>query len=210
MQSKEDMQKYIDEMMRLYSQNPNANAAAPAQRQMPPPQMPPPMPTPPGPRPNEQNNLPTPGIPILPLEPIEVLDPAAPAFPIGEGYTETGYLQVDITSGERAFPIEDAVVVITRKTPLGQTVMSITATDGNGRTPIIPLPAPDIANQNDMNTPFASYTAEIFLKGYHTVINENVPIFADITSILPVNMVPLPTNASNRREITFYSNEPQF
>ncbi|MBQ7131623.1 MAG: hypothetical protein IJO29_03540 [Oscillospiraceae bacterium] len=206
MQSKEDMQKYIDEMMRLYSQNNKADITLPPQSNTPQNQQITPLPAPePVPEP-ATNTKPE----LLPITPVELIEAIPENLPANESYTETGFLQVNVTAGEKAFPLENAVVVITQKSPLGQTAISINATDKSGRTPIITLPAPDIGENNDANTPFASYTAEIFLKGYHTVINENVPIFSGITSILPVNMVPLPTNATNRREITFYSNEPQF
>ncbi len=245
MDSNENMQKYIDEIMRLYQKsnlNPQQNTPAPPQPipapenaptpnqkpiQSEPIPVPRPMPMPsPTPPPN-QPQMPAPQISSLSgpmLTPVELIDriPAEdiqfiadsiaqiPTNDMSISYSTYGFLQVVVSSGDRAFPISDAVVVIMQKTPSGEVAVNISATDANGKTPIIRLPAPDALEENGANTPFATYKTEVFSKGNYTVINDNVPIFSNTTSILPVNMIPLPTNASNRREITFYSDEPNF
>lgn len=253
MDSNENMQKYIDEIMRFYQKsNPNPqqnipappqpiptpeNAPAPNQRPMQPEPIPRPTPTPepmpvprpmpsPTPPPN-QPQIPTPQMPAPPrpmLTPVELIDriPAEdlqfiadsiaqiPTNDMSIPYSTYGFLQVVVSSGDKAFPISDAVVVIMQKTPSGEVAVNISATDANGKTPIIRLPAPDASDENGANTPFATYKTEVFSRGNYTVINDNVPIFSNTTSILPVNMIPLPTSASNRREMTFYSDEPIF
>lgn len=202
MNSNEDIQKYINEMMQLYKKSENAQKTL-AQDSAQTPQV----------NENIQENTEAESKSILPIEyevPISDEEESEPAPLFENSYSDRGFLQVNVTTGEKTIPLENAVVVITTKTPIGQTAVSITPTDANGKTPIITLPAPDSAATDDSNTPFATYSAEIFLKGYHTVINENVPIFSGITSILPVNMVPLPTNAKISRDIIFYSDEPKF
>lgn len=246
MDSNENMQKYIDEIMRLYqksNQNPQqtipappqpvpAPENAPAPNPMPIRPEPIPRPTPelmpaprPMPRPTPPPNQPQMPAPPRPmLTPVELIDriPAEdlqfiadsiaqiPTNDMSIPYSTYGFLQVVVSSGDKAFPISDAVVVIMQKTPSGEAAVNISATDANGKTPIIRLPAPDASEENGANTPFATYKTEVFSKGNYTVINDNVPIFSNTTSILPVNMIPLPTSASNRREMTFYSDEPNF
>lgn len=202
MNSNEDIQKYINEMMQLYKKSENAQSNA-VQDSAQTPKI----------SENIQENTEAESKSILPIEyevPISDEEESEPVPLFENSYSDTGFLQVNVTTGEKTIPLENAVVVITTKTPIGQTAVSITPTDANGKTPIITLPAPDSNATGDANTPFATYSAEIFLKGYHTVINENVPIFSGTTSILPVNMVPLPTNAKISRDIIFYSDEPKF
>ena len=40
--------------------------------------------------------------------------------------------------------------------------------------------------------PFSEISAEITADGYYTSVNINIPIYPGITSIQPVNLIPLP------------------
>ncbi len=213
MPNQENMQKYIDEMMRLYSQNAALNQSNTEQSNT----------EQNGTAQNntEQNNteqngtaqdeIAAPPLPeVLNITPVELLNTAPEDISAKNEYSEYGFLQVGVAMGEKAYPLENAVVVITQKTSFGQSAVNVSLTDKSGKTPVITLPAPESSEKDGANIPFSTYTAEIFLEGFYTVKNENVPIFSGITSLLTVNMVPLPSNAASRREITFYSDEPQF
>lgn len=203
MSNQDNMQKYIDEMMRLYSQNSAENASAKAQIDT--------KATDTEKNDTEQNENSADAAQLLDLAPVELAQNPLPNDKAGQSAnSDFGFLQVSVTAGEKAFPLENAVVVITQKALLGQSAVNVSLTDKSGKTPVITLPAPDNSDKSNANTAFSTYTAEVFLEGFYAVRNENVPIFSKITSLLPVNMVPLPSDATSRREITFYSNEPQF
>ena len=68
-------------------------------------------------------------------------------------------------------------------------------TDESGNTPLIALEAPPKAlslSPNPESRPYALYDAEINKEGYYTVVSRDIQVYPDTTSILPVNMMPLP------------------
>ena len=113
-----------------------------------------------------------------------------------------GYLIVRTSTAGGAIPLEGARVSVRNYDkdlglPRGDVIASvISGRDGN--TPIIPLSAPPrSASQVPSNggvTPFASYFVEVRLEGYFHQSYAGLVIFDGITSIQPVDMIPLPEN----------------
>ncbi len=122
----------------------------------------------------------------------------------------TGFLRVEVSAGGNAFPIEDALVVITEYVDGAEKVIRILVTNQDGRTDIIELPAPEEAVLTSNGSPYSNYNAIIFHEGYYEVHNRNIPIFAGITSLQPVSLVPMPIYKEGREIMTFYDQEPQF
>lgn len=107
-----------------------------------------------------------------------------------------GYLIVVASTGRGAFPIEGALVTITSSDGAQSNIIGTFHTGADGRTPKIRLAAPDNSNTRRPTEPgalrsFAQYNIDTDAKGYYSVRNINAPIFADVTSIQPVELVPL-------------------
>lgn len=103
-----------------------------------------------------------------------------------------GKLLFQVTSGQGAFPIAEAKVVITKNLTDGYALSITTATDESGRTQEFSLPAPDksLSQSPGGKDVFAIYNAVITAPGYTTVAVQEIPIFDGITTIQPINLSP--------------------
>jgi len=126
-----------------------------------------------------------------------------------EEYKGSGYLIVEVKSGSGAYPVENALVIVTRNINGEDKILSIMRTNQNGKTEIMELPAP--ANNgtkiSDKN-PYAFYNVIVYMESYYEVQNRNVSVFSGITSLLPVNLIPLPAYTHENQVMTFYEQEP--
>lgn len=126
-----------------------------------------------------------------------------------EEYKGSGYLIVEVKSGSGAYPVENALVIVTRNINGEDKILSIMRTNQNGKTEIMELPAP--ANNgtkiSDKN-PYAFYNVIVYMESYYEVQNRNVSVFSGITSLLPVNLIPLPAYTHENKVMTFYEQEP--
>lgn len=108
--------------------------------------------------------------------------------------TSSGFLQAEVSTANRAFPIQDASVIVTRKNGDKSELIALLTTDENGRTEIIELPAPNIAcseSPEQTQKPFSDYQLAVYARGFYTIPLLNVPIFPTVKSIQPVSMIPL-------------------
>lgn len=135
------------------------------------------------------------------------------SYPIDSGlpetYSEYGKLRIETTSGNRSVPVEDVLVIVTRgKTEPGE-VLAVLMTDRSGSTKEIEISAPSRQRSEAPTeravSSFVNITA--FKEGYYEVENRNIPVFTGVTSIQPVNMIPLPINSGNRK-VTYTDSEP--
>ena len=117
----------------------------------------------------------------------------------------TGYLIIHVTTAGGAIPLEGAKIDVQKyekesesaPATRGDTIASpVSGIDGN--TVRIPLTAPPkILSESPGNgTPYALYTVNVTLDGYHSQSFAGIPIFDGITSIQPVILVPLPENGT--------------
>ncbi len=105
-----------------------------------------------------------------------------------------GYLTVNVTTASDAIPISGATVTVSQLTDGKDTAFAILETDRDGRTDKIQLPAPPQANSLTPypNGPqYSLYNLHVEKEGYYEANNLNVPIFAGITSIQPVKLIPV-------------------
>ncbi len=104
-----------------------------------------------------------------------------------------GYLIVNVSTARGAIPLANASVSISDTEAEGNPIVTVVMTDSSGKTPKISLSAPDrnISMQPGSKKPYASYLIEVVKEGYYPVTNNGVPIFSGITSIQPVEMLPL-------------------
>ncbi len=107
-----------------------------------------------------------------------------------------GYLIVNVTTARGAIPLENASVTIFDSETEGNPIVTAAKTDRSGKTPRLALYAPDrgISMKPGNAKPYASYLIEVTLRGYYTATGSGVPIFSGITSIQPIELLPLAEN----------------
>ena len=112
------------------------------------------------------------------------------------GYTGIGYIVVRASAASGALPIEGATVTIRGNQPNFSAVIVKTETGRDGATPKISLATPPKSNSISpgIENPFATYNVDVHTDGFFTASIQQVPIFDGITSIQPVNLIPLPAN----------------
>lgn len=109
----------------------------------------------------------------------------------------TGYLQVEVTTGDGAVPVPKAAVIVTQEINGQSYLVTMKLTDRSGTTDVIPLPAPEASLSeapNPTERPFSKYNVTIYKKGFYTVPEVTVPIFDTVKSIQPVALIPLAEN----------------
>ena len=110
-----------------------------------------------------------------------------------ENSPTVGYLIVNVSTARGAIPLEDAAVTVTYDEPDNTSVFAVMTTDMSGKSQKIELPAPsrELSEAPGNTKPYATYTVAVEKEGYYSVTNAGVPIFAGVTSIQPVEMIPL-------------------
>ncbi len=108
---------------------------------------------------------------------------------------EFGYLVVNVRTARGAFPVEGAIVTVS-DTDIGENntgVISSMVTDSSGSTIKIPLSAPSLSRSlvPGDEKPYSVYNISTTAEGFYSVENINVPIFSGITSIQPVELIPV-------------------
>lgn len=109
----------------------------------------------------------------------------------------TGYLQVEVTTGDGAVPVPKAAVIVMQEIGGQSYLVTMKLTDRSGATDIIPLPAPlaEFSEAPDPSErPFSEYNVTVYKKGFYTVPEVTVPIFDTVKSIQPVPLIPLAEN----------------
>ncbi len=109
----------------------------------------------------------------------------------------TGYLQVEVTTGDGTTPVSKAAVIVTQVINGQSYLVTMKLTDRSGATDIIPLPAPSESFSEapePTERPFSEYNVTVYKKGFYTVPEITVPIFDTIKSIQPVSLIPLAEN----------------
>ena len=104
-----------------------------------------------------------------------------------------GYLIVNVSTARGARPLSGASVTVMYDEPENSSVFTVITTDMSGKTPKIELlaPARSLSELPGNEKPYATYTLQVEKDGYYTVTNTNVPIFEGVTSVQPVEMLPL-------------------
>ena len=102
----------------------------------------------------------------------------------------TGTLLFQVTGGQGAFPVENAKIVISKVLDDQQAFSTTVLTNASGKSEVLTLPAPSksLSQSPGNGTVFSTYQATITAPGYVTIEIPAVPIFADVTTIQPVNM----------------------
>ena len=110
-----------------------------------------------------------------------------------EQNSQIGYLIVNVSTARGAIPLKDAAVTVYFDEAGNTSVSNVLKTDMSGKTEKLALPAPSRTESESPGTdkPYATYTVNVQKAGYYPVTNTGVPVFAGVTSIQPIEMVPL-------------------
>lgn len=128
-------------------------------------------------------------------------------------YDSIGWISVNVRTAENASPVENASVVITSMNN-GNLIFEATGvTDESGQIKKIALPAPSASlslDSENLIKPYSVYDISVYADGFFRERSVDVPVFAGITSVQQFNMVPLPLYMTENDEtITYYNQEPE-
>lgn len=131
-------------------------------------------------------------------------DPLEPRYSGGEGETtdisSTGYIKAEVTTGSGAVPIENAVVLITKKENGRTYLLKMLISDESGSTETVALPAPNAAfseTPDPTEKPFANYYISAYANGFYAENDMEVPVFSGVKSIQPVALIPKASDDSS-------------
>ena len=111
--------------------------------------------------------------------------------------TDFGTIQIRAFEASEALPIQNATVKITGSDEYNRDIQISQLTDSDGMTKAIPLPAPPAnlsMSPGAVLEPYSVFDVEIVKDGYYPKRIFNVPIFAGIKAMLPIEMLPLTYN----------------
>ena len=129
-----------------------------------------------------------------------------------------GYLVVHVTTARGSIPLEGAAVNIRSNEDIDTTpradILYATTTNRDGNTERIALAAPPRENSMSPSEvpPFSTYHLEVRREGYGMQSFVALPIFAGITAVQPVDLIPLPEDGSQNvlrpYDERFFENSP--
>lgn len=104
-----------------------------------------------------------------------------------------GYITAEVTTGGGAVPIENAVVLITKKQGGKNYLLKMLVTDESGSTSTVALPAPNASfseTPEPSEKPYADYYLSVYADGYYAQGDREVPVFSGVKSIQPIALIP--------------------
>lgn len=105
-----------------------------------------------------------------------------------------GYLIVRVSTASSAIPIEGASVIVQGQDEANQGVLYSFLTNADGLTPRITLPSVSVdlsTSPSPSETPYSTYTVDVFKEGYYQQHYINVPIFEGVTAVQNAEIIPL-------------------
>ncbi|MCM1524927.1 MAG: hypothetical protein NC120_10770 [Ruminococcus sp.] len=112
------------------------------------------------------------------------------------GDNSWGFLQFDVFTGEQGYPVQGALVTVKKKLPGGTGLARILFTNRSGLTSTIALPAPSSSlslDPNNTTRPFSEYIVTVSSAGYYSLTDINLPVFAGVKTVQPIDLIPLPS-----------------
>ena len=123
--------------------------------------------------------------------------------------TGRGRLTVTVRSANGALPVEGALVTITS----GGAIIGVSTSDESGNTETLTIPTPPKSaslTPGYAGLPYSTVLIEVYKDGYYSGQYIEVPIFPDVLTVQPVNLLPLPEFfAGDTNEGTQYFDESE-
>lgn len=127
----------------------------------------------------------------------DLSDPLEPRYSGGEGEMSdasgVGYIKAEVTTGSGAVPIENAVVLITKKENGKTYLLKMLISDESGSTETVALSAPNVSfseTPDPTEKPFADYYISAYADGFYAENDMEVPVFSGVKSIQPIALIP--------------------
>lgn len=127
----------------------------------------------------------------------DLSDPLEPRYSGDEDETPdvsgVGYIKAEVTTGGGAVPIENAVVLITKKENGKTYLLKMLISDESGSTETVALPAPNVSfseTPDPTEKPFADYYISAYADGFYAENDMEVPVFSGVKSIQPIALIP--------------------
>lgn len=127
----------------------------------------------------------------------DMSDPLEPRYSGGENASPDesgiGYIKAEVTTGSGAVPIENAVVLITKKDNGRTYLLKMLISDESGSTETAALPAPNVSfseTPDPSEKPFADYFISAYADGFYAENDMEVPVFSGVKSIQPIALIP--------------------
>jgi len=162
-----------------------------------------------------QASLVTPSAPsVIAEDPVEpATEPPAEEQkhdPVPDALTDTGQLQIRITTENQAYPIVGASVRISHETGDDRILDYAGITDENGTTPLINLPTKDrrLSLTPGNPAPFSTYTVEADADGYFKTVFNHLPIYGGVTAIQNISLIPLPERGDTNESLVYDTPAP--
>ena len=103
----------------------------------------------------------------------------------------TGYIQVRAFASEAQLPLKDTAIVVTAT---DGTAIAMRLTDRSGKITPIPIPVPERSESqfpDPAERPFSIVNLYARKAGYEQIEAENLQVFAGVTTLQELEMVPL-------------------
>lgn len=121
----------------------------------------------------------------------------------------TGFITVRAYTSTAQFPLVDVAIVVTAE---DGTAIAMGLTDRSGQIKPIEIPVPDKSESlspDPPERPYAVVNLYARLKGYEQVEAENLQVFADTTTNLNLEMIPLAEFPQLWDQSVVYDTPPQ-
>ena len=127
---------------------------------------------------------------------------------------EKGYILVNVRTGDDSSAVAGAMVLVTALVDGKRLVLASGETDESGISPRFELPAPDLIHSQAPDPdrrPYALYDVSVSAEGFFRARSVDVPVFSGITSVQNFNLIPVPLMMNSSDEtVTYYNAEPTF
>lgn len=120
-----------------------------------------------------------------------------------------GYIQVRAFASRARFPLKDTAIVVTST---DGTAIAMRLTDRSGRIDPIEIPVPDKSESQTPNpdeVPFTAVNLYARHRGYEQIESENLQVFADTTTVLDLEMIPLSELPDQWDQTVVFDTPPQ-
>jgi hypothetical protein len=116
--------------------------------------------------------------------------------------SDTGKLQINVTSTLGLIPIENATVTISY-TGVPEVAIERLTTNSSGQTQQIDLPAPpfEYSQQPEEPRPYSEYNITVEAEGYEPVVVSGTEILPEVTALQPIQMTPLAQEMGEEEDI---------
>ena len=128
--------------------------------------------------------------------------------------TEKGYIQVNVRTGDDTSAVAGAMVAVTAVVDGKRLVLASGVTDESGSAPKFSLPVPDLVHSQEPSPdkrPYNLFDVSVTAEGFFRARSVDVPVFSGITSVQNFNLIPVPIMMNSSDEtMTYYNAEPNF